>query len=183
MSGTTEGGKKAAAKVRQEYGVDAYAKWGGEGHKARKTSIGGLNDPNKVKEIATKGGATGHRARKITTNDKLRPDEWGVLLKIINSTAGKIRLAEGEGSFSAMEQHAIYHRVFEYWEKEDWVGAMTKISTHPMWIEVLGELLEETSTYYTKKAKGTPRLSEDRELARIYRNLLVAYRSATGNRK
>lgn len=183
MSGTTEGGKKAAARVRQEYGTDAYAKWGREGHRVRKISVGGLNDPNRVKEIAAKGGATSHRARKITVNDKLRPDEWGVLLKIINSTAGKLRLAEGEDSFSAMEQHAICYRVFEYWEKEDWVGAMTRISTHPMWVDVLGELLEETSAYYTKRSKGTPRLSEDRELARIYRNLLVAYWSAIRNRR
>ena len=59
MSGTTEGGKKSAAKVRQEYGPDAAAKWGAQGHKVRKTNVGGLNDPSKVKEITAKGGRLG----------------------------------------------------------------------------------------------------------------------------
>lgn len=178
MSGTIEGGKKAAAKVRQMYGTDAAAKWGAEGAKVRKVNVGGLNNPSKVKEIAAKGGRLGHRARIIGLNDRLRPDEWGVLLKFINHTAGKIRLSEGEESMSAIDQHSIYHKVFDFWEKEDWVGAMTKISNHPSWAGTFEGLLEETNEYYLERIKGQPRHSEDRELSRIYRNLTAAYRSA-----
>lgn len=181
MSGTTEGGKKSAAKVRQEYGPDAAAKWGAQGHKARKTNVGGLNDPSKVKEITAKGGSMGHRARPISVEGKLRPDEWGLLLKLINTTAGKIRLSGAEG-MDAMEQHLIYHKVFDYWSKEDWVGAMMDISDHPMWHSTFAELLDETNSYYIQIIKGQPRRSEDREISRIYRNLTAAYRLAQKER-
>lgn len=177
MSGTSEGGRKSAAKIRQNYGADAAARWGKAGAKARKHIVGGLNDPDRVKEIASKGGRLGYRTRKITPNDKLRPDEWGLLLKLINSTAGKIRLSTDDGSMTAIDQHQIYHNVFDFWEKEDWVGAMTKISDHPLWEETFAEMLKEMTDYYNNAVKGQPRHSEDREISRIYRNLTAAYRS------
>lgn len=178
MSGTSEGGKKVVAKVRQKYGADAYAKWGSVGHTVRKVNTGGLDNPDRAMEIAAKGGAAGHRARRITIDDKLRPDEWGILLKVINLTAGKIRLEEGEESMSAVDQHLIYHKVFEYWGKEDWVGAMLNICDHPSWNEMFVSLLDEANVYYRDQIARTPRGSEERNLARIYRNLIAAYQVA-----
>ena len=147
------------------------------GHTVRKANIGGLNNPDRVKEIASKGGSTGHRARSITVGDKLRPDEWAILLKLINYTAGRIRLEGGEG-IDAVEQHNIYHKVFDYWEKEDWVGAMMDICDHPRWQDTFSELLNEMNTYYRGQVLGTPRGSEERDLARIYRNITAAYKVA-----
>lgn len=177
MAGTPEGGRKAAAKVKQKYGERVFAEWG---RRASRTGMGGFAnlDRDKASEIAIKGGQSGHRARSITLDDKLRPDEWGVLLKLVNSTADKIRLSEGEESMSAIDQHSIYHKVFDYWEKEDWVGAMLNISDHPKWAETFEELLADIVAYYNKQIAGQPRHSEDRETARIYRNLAAAYKVA-----
>lgn len=178
MSGTRESGKKAAAKTRQKYGVGQVKEWGKRAHaNPNRTYVGGMNNPEKAQEIAKLGGSAGHRTRKITPEDKLRPDEWGLLLKAINTTAGRIRL-DGSETLDAMDQHLIYHKVFDYWAKEDWVGAMTEICDHPAWEGALGETLDELADFYKGAVKTQPRLSYDRELFRVYNNLRAAYRAA-----
>lgn len=64
MSGTKEGGRKAAARNKEKYGEDFYAKIGAEG--GRKGTTGGFYANRELARIAgAKGGKISKRTKVI----------------------------------------------------------------------------------------------------------------------
>jgi uncharacterized protein len=64
MAGTTDGGKKAAARNKAKYGSDFYAKIGAMGGKKGKT--GGFYANRDLARIAgAKGGRISRRTKKV----------------------------------------------------------------------------------------------------------------------
>lgn len=176
MSGTPEGGRKAAAKTKELYGLKQVKQWGAENCAKRKHHYMGFKeDAELASRAGAKGGGLGHRHRTINAGDPLRDEEWAVILKLVNRACGVIRLKDN--SIDAIEQHNIYHKVFELWEKQDWVTAMTKVSSHPEFqVQFYTELVKEY-LYYTELVKGQSRRTPDREHLRIVRNIKAAYES------
>lgn len=178
MAGTSEGGIKAAISRRERYGQEKMKEWSAMSSKNRKVTRGGFTDPIKGKQYASKGGKLGFRYRKIGINDKFKPEEWGLLLRLINHTAGILRLNEDD--MTAIDQHNVYNKVFEYWAKEDWVGAMLKVSDHPRFVETLGTVIDKECQVYKDTVIGQSRHSDDREYFRVLRNIRGAYKVAIG---
>lgn len=176
MSGNRSGGLKAAAKTRELYGEETIRQWGRDGIKARKSDNHAFRDmPGLAARAGAIGGVRGHRHRTITKNTKLKSDEWGLLLKYSNRAAGRIRL-EDKG-LDAIEQHNIYHAIFDFWEKEDWVSAVTEVCSHPDYYATLLEVINDEYVAYSERVVNQPRRSPDKEYLRIIRNVKAAVES------
>lgn len=175
MSGTSEGGRKAAETIRRVYGPNAAKEWGAMGDKARSTkSYPFKENPALALEAARKGGKLGARHRKITARDRLRDDEWGVLLKMVNRAAGRIKL---EGSLTAKAQQEVISKFFEFWEQEDWVSAVEEVCDHPNYPQSLHMTIIDEFNDAKQKAEGASRGSMERSHLRVIRNLKAAFES------
>lgn len=134
-------------------------------------------------ELASKagkvGGQKGKRHRTIDLKDDLRGDEWAFLLKMSNRAAGTIRLKDD--SIDAIEQHNIYHKIFEYWEKQDWQGAILDVCSHAEYLPTLKATIEKEYKEYNLKVVGQPRRSKDREELRVIRNVRAAVHLLLGD--
>lgn len=180
MSGTREGGKKAAAKTKELYGEDAPKIWGMEGLQARQNPTAPFAESRELASKAGKiGGQKGKRHRPMTLETKLKGDEWAFLLKMSNRAAGEIRLRDG--SIDALDQHLVYHKIFEYWEKDDWQGAILDVCTHKDYPNMLRRVIEKEYEEYNIKVVGQPRRSKDRETLRVIRNVRAAIKLLLGD--
>lgn len=75
MSGTLEGGKKAAATNKNRYGSDWYAKIGREGGKNGHTGGFASMTPEKIKAAGRKGGLTSSRKPLLSLEERRREVE------------------------------------------------------------------------------------------------------------
>lgn len=75
MSGTLEGGKKAAATNKNRYGSDWYAKIGKIGGKNGHTGGFASMTPEKIKAAGRKGGLTSSRKPLLSLEERRREVE------------------------------------------------------------------------------------------------------------
>lgn len=75
MSGTLQGGKKAAATNKNRYGSDWYAKIGRMGGKNGHTGGFASMTPEKIKAAGRKGGLTSSRKPLLSLEERRREVE------------------------------------------------------------------------------------------------------------
>lgn len=173
ISGTRAGGLRAAAKIKEKYGEDFYKKAGYKGAHARVNPYKGFKeDPSLAKMVGSIGGHRSHRCRIITPADNMRDDEWAFLLKMSNRAAGELR--QIDKVISAVDQHNVYYAVSDYWQKGDWVSAVTKVCNHRNYFKALLLVVQREFDNYSERVEGQPRRSRDRESLRVIRNVRKA---------
>lgn len=158
----------------RKVGLENIKKVGHESAMKRKTFRGGCNDKEFATRIGSRGGRISRRSRKITLNDNLHDDEWGVLCKAVNTVLGQFRL---EGQCNAVDQTKIRSvELQNAWGRKDWIWVMNNALNNPRWRPRLGiHLLTLAKEYQLKIKKGETLSAEETNDFRIIRNLNTAW--------
>lgn len=178
MSGTTEGGRKSAARAKTKYGSDIHAKWAKQ---ADHTQNGKRfqKDSEAARQAGLKGGAASRRSRSIKPDENLRRDEWDELRIIANRTSRKMCRAE----IIDIAQDQIWHAKWDdYRGTGRWQLVMTDLVKHSYWPIALGVTIKTMWLDYDRKAREGQLSKEETNEFRIIRNLATAWKIATGRR-
>lgn len=177
MANTKEGGIKGAKTNKERYGESYYRQLGHIGGKVTGTAKGFAAKDN-ASQFGKLGGQKSRRARVLTKNSKLRPDEINVLIPLGIRALGTLRL---NGVIQLDKEQLAHVDLYESAGHNRWVYIFSDCGVGPSiqlsWSAVLSN---EIANYKNRINAGEELSDEDEDRYRIIRNLAKAFTVATG---
>lgn len=177
MAGTTEGGRKSAARAKVKYGSAVHSEWARKADHTKNGRFG--KEPGAARAAGLKGGAASRRSRTIKPDDNLRPDEWELLRVVCNKTSRKMCNTDAID----IAQDQIWHAKWaDYVGTGKWQLVMTDLVKHSYWPIALGVTIKTMWLEYDRRAREGDLSKEELNQFRLVRNLATAWKLAAGRR-